>query len=57
MATIFAPLIMTLLLTIGSGARTLEKSMSKREGWDEYAARTSMFFPLPPKVKKAVTTS
>jgi steroid 5-alpha reductase family enzyme len=48
-ATIYAPVIMTLLLTKGSGARILEKHMSKREGWDEYAARTSMFFPLPPK--------
>jgi steroid 5-alpha reductase family enzyme len=44
---------MTLLLTVGSGARILEKSMSKRAGWDDYASRTSMFFPLPPKVKKA----
>jgi steroid 5-alpha reductase family enzyme len=47
--TIYAPVIMTLLLTKGSGARILEKHMSKRDGWDEYAARTSMFFPLPPK--------
>jgi steroid 5-alpha reductase family enzyme len=54
-ATIFAPIVMTLLLTIGSGARTLERSMSKRDGWDEYAARTSMFVPLPPRVKLAVT--
>jgi steroid 5-alpha reductase family enzyme len=54
--TVFSPLIMTLLLTVGSGARTLEKSMSKREGWDGYAARTSMFFPLPPKVKKSVSS-
>ena len=54
-ATIYAPIIMTLLLTVGSGARILEKSMSKREGWDEYKARTSMFFPLPPRVKKAVS--
>ncbi|HET6876571.1 MAG TPA: DUF1295 domain-containing protein [Jatrophihabitans sp.] len=48
-ATIFSPIIMTLLLTKGSGARILEKHMSKRNGWDDYAARTSMFFPLPPK--------
>ncbi|MGI8677661.1 MAG: DUF1295 domain-containing protein [Jatrophihabitans sp.] len=54
-ATIVAPVIMTLLLTKGSGARILEKHMSKRAGWDAYAARTSMFFPLPPRVKKAVT--
>lgn len=47
--TIYAPVIMTLLLTKGSGARILEKHMSKRDGWDDYASRTSMFFPLPPK--------
>jgi steroid 5-alpha reductase family enzyme len=47
--TIFAPVLMTLLLTKGSGARILERHMSKRDGWDEYAARTSGFFPLPPK--------
>jgi steroid 5-alpha reductase family enzyme len=40
---------MTLLLTKGSGARILEKHMAQRPGWDEYAARTSGFFPLPPK--------
>lgn len=47
--TIYAPILMTFLLTKGSGARILEKHMSKRDGWDAYAARTSMFFPLPPK--------
>ena len=47
--TVPAPILMTLLLTKGSGARILEKHMSQREGWDDYAARTSMFVPLPPK--------
>ncbi len=47
--TILAPILMTLLLTKGSGARILEKHMSQRAGWSEYAARTSGFFPLPPK--------
>jgi steroid 5-alpha reductase family enzyme len=47
--TVLAPIVMTLLLTKGSGARILEKHMSKRAGWDEYAARTSMFFPRPPR--------
>jgi steroid 5-alpha reductase family enzyme len=51
--TFAAPIIMTLLLTVGSGARILEKSMSRREGWDEYAARTSIFFPLPPRTRAA----
>lgn len=54
--TIFAPAIMTLLLTKGSGARILEKHMSTRDGWDDYAARTSGFFPLPPKKQAARPT-
>jgi steroid 5-alpha reductase family enzyme len=48
-ATVYAPVLMTLLLTKGSGARILEKHMSGRAGWDEYAARTSMFIPRPPR--------
>jgi steroid 5-alpha reductase family enzyme len=47
--TIFAPVLMTVLLTKGSGARILEQHMSKRAGWADYAARTSMFVPLPPR--------
>ncbi|MEP6599519.1 MAG: DUF1295 domain-containing protein [Actinomycetota bacterium] len=47
--TIFAPVIMTLLLTKGSGARILEAHMSSRDGWAAYAARTSAFVPRPPK--------
>ncbi|MGN6608892.1 MAG: DUF1295 domain-containing protein [Jatrophihabitans sp.] len=47
--TIPAPILMTLLLTKGSGARILEAHMAGRPGWAEYAARTSGFFPLPPK--------
>jgi steroid 5-alpha reductase family enzyme len=46
---IYAPILMTLLLTKGSGARILEKHMSQRPGWAEYAARTSGFIPLPPR--------
>ena len=49
LVTIFAPVLMTFLLTKGSGARILEKHMSGRPGWDAYAARTSMFIPRPPK--------
>ncbi len=44
-----APVVMTLLLTAGSGTRILERHMSGRAGWDEYAARTSAFVPMPPK--------
>lgn len=47
--TIWAPVLMTLLLTKGSGVRILERHMSRREGWAEYAARTSAFVPLPPR--------
>lgn len=47
--TFLAPVLMTLLLTKGSGARILEKRMSERAGWTEYAERTSGFIPRPPK--------
>jgi steroid 5-alpha reductase family enzyme len=47
--TIPAPLLMTFLLTKGSGVRILDQHMSGRAGWSEYAQRTSAFFPLPPK--------
>ena len=47
--TIFAPVLMTLLLTKGSGVRIMEQHMSGRPGWAEYAARTSAFLPRPPR--------
>jgi len=47
--TVYSPIVMTLLLTKGSGARILDKHMSTRPGWAEYAARTSGFIPRPPK--------
>jgi steroid 5-alpha reductase family enzyme len=47
--TLPAPILMTLLLTKGSGARILERHMAARADWAEYAARTSGFFPRPPK--------
>ena len=47
--TIYAPVLMTLLLTKGSGVRILEQHMKGRAGWDAYAARTSVFMPRPPK--------
>lgn len=44
------PLVMSVLLIKVSGAGLLEKSLSKRrEGYEEYVARTSGFFPLPPR--------
>ena len=47
--TIVGPVVMTLLLTKGSGARLMERHMRDRPGWAEYAARTSAFVPLPPR--------
>jgi steroid 5-alpha reductase family enzyme len=51
--TIPAPLIMTYLLTRGSGKRNLERSMAKRPGYPEYMRRTSGFFPWLPKAEPA----
>ncbi|WP_407548942.1 DUF1295 domain-containing protein [Streptomyces sp. Pv4-95] len=44
-----APLVMTALLTVGSGKRLLEAHMADRPGFAAYRARTSGFFPLPPR--------
>lgn len=47
--TVFAPLIMSYLLIRGTGVRLLEHSMRNRPGYAEYRARTSQFFPWPPR--------
>jgi steroid 5-alpha reductase family enzyme len=47
--TILSPLAMTYFLVFATGARLLERTMMQRDGYPEYAARTSMFFPLPPR--------
>jgi steroid 5-alpha reductase family enzyme len=46
-----APVMMYFLLRYGSGVPPLEAQMarSRGEAWKAYAARTSVFFPLPPK--------
>ncbi|GAA2265993.1 DUF1295 domain-containing protein [Streptomyces amakusaensis] len=49
LAVLVSPFLMTLLLTLGSGKRLLEKHMSKRPGYAAYTARTSGFVPLPPR--------
>ena len=49
---VFGPLLMAGLLALGTGKRLLERSMSQRDGWDEYAARTSWFVPLPHWVQR-----
>ncbi|MFM9373573.1 DUF1295 domain-containing protein [Streptomyces sp. Da 82-17] len=48
-AVVVAPLVMSLLLTRGSGQRLLEQHMSSRPGYAGYVARTSGFFPRPPR--------
>ncbi|MGX1562569.1 DUF1295 domain-containing protein [Streptomyces sp. NPDC055506] len=48
-AVVVSPVVMSLLLTKGSGKRLLERHMAERPGYAAYAARTSGFFPLPPK--------
>jgi len=47
--SVAAPAAMTYFLVAATGARLLERTMMKRPGYPEYAARTSMFFPLPPR--------
>ncbi|MEO5662093.1 MAG: DUF1295 domain-containing protein [Nocardioides sp.] len=47
--TIIAPVAMTYFLAFATGARLLERTMMQRPGYPEYAARTSMFVPLPPR--------
>lgn len=47
--TVVAPIAMTYFLAFATGARLLEQTMMQRRGYREYAARTSMLFPLPPK--------
>ena len=47
--TVVAPIAMTYFLAFATGARLLERTMMKRPGYPEYAARTSMFLPLPPR--------
>lgn len=47
--TLIGPVLMTHLLRNVSGAALLERTMRKRPGWDEYAARVPMFFPRPPR--------
>ena len=47
--TLPAPVSMSYYLVYATGARPLERTMMQRPGYPEYAARTSMFFPLPPR--------
>jgi steroid 5-alpha reductase family enzyme len=47
--TVVAPVAMTYFLAYATGAKPLERTMMQRPGYAEYAARTSMLLPLPPR--------
>lgn len=49
LATVLSPVAMTFFIRNVTGAKLLEKTMSQRPGWDEYAARVPLFFPRPPR--------
>lgn len=46
---ILSPITITLLLLFVSGVPMLEKAMKDKPGFAQYAEKTSIFFPLPPK--------
>ena len=47
--TVVAPVMMTHFLRNVTGAKLMERTMSQRPGWDEYAARVPLFVPRPPR--------
>ena len=47
--TVWAPAAMTFFVRNVTGAKLLERTMSQRPGWDEYAARVPLFVPRPPR--------
>jgi steroid 5-alpha reductase family enzyme len=48
--TLISPILMSVLLMQVSGESLLEKSLKKnRRGYDGNVARTSSFFPWPPR--------
>jgi len=54
LATIVSPLLMTYILTRGTGQRLTERRMTgNRPGYAEYVNRTSGFIPLPPRRGRA----
>ncbi|MGW0750512.1 DUF1295 domain-containing protein [Streptomyces sp. NPDC002587] len=46
---LISPVVMSMLLTRGSGKRLLERHMADRPGYAAYTARTSGFVPRPPR--------
>lgn len=55
LVTVISPLLMTYVLVWGTGARLTDRRMADRPGYAEYMARTSGFFPLPPRRAAART--
>ncbi|RUL84638.1 DUF1295 domain-containing protein [Tautonia sociabilis] len=52
--TAIGPLLMSILLIRVSGVTLLERSLKhNKEGYADYIARTSAFFPWPPKLRAA----
>lgn len=51
--TLLSPVLMTWALAFRTGKPLTEQRMAQRPGWADYAARTSGFFPLPPRTKAA----
>ncbi len=49
LVTLVAPVTMTHFLRNVTGAKLVERTMSTRPGWDEYAARVPLFVPRPPR--------
>ena len=49
LVTVVAPVTMTHFLRNVTGAKLIERTMSRRPGWDEYAARVPLFVPRPPR--------
>jgi steroid 5-alpha reductase family enzyme len=49
LVSLVAPVTMTVWLVWITGAKLLERTMMRRPGYPEYAARTSMFVPRPPR--------
>jgi steroid 5-alpha reductase family enzyme len=48
---VIGPITITVLILFVSGVPLLEKKYAGRAGFEEYKKRTSIFIPLPPKIK------
>jgi steroid 5-alpha reductase family enzyme len=48
--TIIGPFTITMLILFVSGIPLLEKKYAGRDDFEEYKKKTSIFFPLPPKI-------